>query len=157
LRPMGAPRERRTAVSDKDGRAFGLLDFRTSEHVELLLDGRHPLRVSRAHFVGRAQGAELRLTQGADEVFLGKLVTTIDGIDLGTVVEVVRGKDGAVEAFIASTGGEEEALAVPPQFAREVSSHIILEPSVEEVQAAQEAARASPRVHAAIARASRQR
>jgi len=144
-------------VLDREGKVFGTLDFRAPEHVEVILAGNHVVRVSRSHFVGRAQGAELRLTVKADEVFLGKQVTTIDGIDLGPVVEVVRDSGGRIEALICRAGGEATPVAVPPAFLREVTAHIILEPSDEEVMAAQGRAAASKAVRAAIARARAER
>ena len=95
----------------------------------------------------------VRLKVKGDEVFMGKGVTTIDGIDLGPVAEVVHSPDGGFEALIAVPGAEGSPLAVPLGAVREVSAHIILEPSAEEVRAMQDGARRSPAVARALHRA----
>jgi hypothetical protein len=66
---------------------------------------------------------------------------------------VVRGADDAIDALIVDGSGEEGLLAVPLPFVREVSGHIILEPSAEEVEAAQSAVTRKAGVAAALARA----
>ncbi len=143
----------RIPVLDGEGRAFGSLDFETPDHVEVLLEGAGSVRIARSHFAGAGGLGRVRLKVKGDHVFLGKGVTTIDGIDLGTVAEVVHAKDGGFEALIAVRGAEGGALAVPLAAVREVSAHIILEPSAEEVRALQEGASRSPAVAAALARA----
>lgn len=139
-------------VLDKDGRKFAELDFRAPDHIEVILAGGEIVRISRAHFEEGGQSRELRLKVGADDVFQGKGVTTIDGIDVGTVVEVVRDARGDIEAVIVAAGGEGGALAVPPRSIREVASHIILEPSAEEVEWAQPALLKSRALRSAVER-----
>lgn len=147
----------RAAVLDKDGRPFGELDYRAPDHIEVVLNGRDIVRISKSHFEARGEGAQLTLEVGGDDVFLRKNVTTIDGIDLGRVAKVVRSPDGGFEALVVMSGGEGAPLAVPIRFVREVSAHIILEPSAEDVDAAQGDAVRSPRVRDAIARAAGRR
>lgn len=150
---MGAKEPRREPIADQRGRAFGELDFRAAEHIEVVLNGRDIVRVAKSHFAERGEAGALRLKVTGEEVFLGKAVTTIDGIEIGRVVEVVRGPAGEWEALIAAQEGEAAPLAVPLPFVREVSAHIILEPSAEDVGAAQADAARSPRVREALARA----
>ncbi len=142
----------RPAVTDAAGNAVGHLDFRAAEHIEVVLLGGHAVRIGRAHFEGMGEGPELRLSTGADEVFLGRPVTTIDGIDIGAAVAVAYAPSAAFEALIVAPAAEGELLAVPFSFVREVAAHIILEPSAEEVRGAQEQARALPGVAAALER-----
>lgn len=137
VRPVTEAKGRAVPVVDKDGRKFAQLDYRAPDHIEVVLGGRDIVRISRAHFVGDGREGELRLKVAGNDIFLGKGVTTIDGIDLGPVVEVVRDRRGEIEAVVVAGGGEEGALAVPPRFIREVAAHIILEPSAEEVAEAQ--------------------
>jgi len=143
----------RIEVLDRAGRRFGALDFETPDHVEVVLDGAGPIRISRTHFEAGGGLGKLRLKGEGDQVFLGKAVTTIDGIDLGPVVEVVRAEGGRFEALIAALPGEGGALAVPMEAVREVSAHIILEPAAEEVRAMQAKARRSAGVASALRRA----
>lgn len=154
---MGNPEEpvagRGIPVLDAEGRPFGALDFETPDHLEVLLEGAGSVRIARSHFEGGSGPRGVRLKVKGDRVFLGKGVTTIDGIELGTVREVVRTAQGGFEALIAGQGAEGGALAVPLSAVREVSAHIILEPSAEEVRGLQEAASLSPAVAAALARA----
>lgn len=147
----------RAAVLDKDGRTFGELDYRAPDHIEVVLNGRDIVRISKSHFHARGEGADLKLRVRGDDVFMKKAVTTIDGIDLGRVAEVVRSPDGSFEALVVLSGGEGAPLAVPIRFVREVSAHIILEPSAEDVEGAQGAAVRSPRVRDALARAAERR
>lgn len=142
-------------VVDRDGRKFAELDYRAPDHIEVVLGGRDIVRISRAHFVGDGREGELRLKVAGNEIFLGKGVTTIDGIDLGPVVEVVRDRRGEIEAVVVAAGGEEGALAVPPRFIREVAAHIILEPSAEEVAQAQPLLLKSKPLRDAVARRGR--
>jgi sporulation protein YlmC with PRC-barrel domain len=150
---MGALAPAREKILDCDGRPFGELDFPAPDHIEVVLNGKDVVRIGRTHFEGKGELRPLRLAVSGDDVFRLKRVTTIDGIDLGEVSAVVRGARGAIEALIVSPGGEEEPLAVPLAFVREVSAHIILEPSAEEVGAAQASARALPAVREALRRA----
>ena len=143
----------REGVVDADGAPFGTLDFPAADHLEVLVGGTTPVRVAREHFVGGGRAGPAQLNVTGDGLFLEKHVTTIDGIDLGSVCAVVRGRGGAVEALVVDGSGEGGLLAVPLPFVREVSAHIILEPSAEEVEAAQGSAAASPSVKAALARA----
>lgn len=145
----------RLPVLDAEGRPFGALDFETPDHFEVVLEGTGSVRIARSHFEGAGGLGRVRLKVKGDNVFLGKGVTTIDGIDLGTVAEVVHTREGGFEALIAFRGAEGGALAVPLSAVREVSAHIILEPSAEEVRALQEAASRSETVAAALARARR--
>jgi sporulation protein YlmC with PRC-barrel domain len=150
---MGALATAGESVLDRDGRLFGELDFPAPDHIEVVLNGKDVVRIARAHFEGWGDSRPLRLTVSGDDVFRYKRVTTIDGIDLGEVLSVVRNARGAIEALIVSGGGEGEPVAVPLPFVREVSAHIILEPSAEEVDAAQPSARAVPAVREALRRA----
>ena len=150
---MPEPSPAREPVEDAEGQRFGDLDFPTPDHLEVLVGGKTPVRVGREHFERGGQGAPFRLKVKGDALFVGKHVTTIDGIDLGGVSAVVHDTGGAAEALIVVGGGEDGPLAVPLRFVREVSAHIILEPSAEEVTEAQGAALNSPRVSAAVARA----
>ncbi|HEX9709791.1 MAG TPA: hypothetical protein VGB42_07510 [Candidatus Thermoplasmatota archaeon] len=142
-------------VTDARGERFGHLDFRAAEHIEVVLVGGHAVRIARTHFQGMAAGPELRLTTRGDEVFLGRHVTTIDGIDIGPAVAVARDGRGAFQALVVGGGGESGPLAVPFAFVREVTAHIILEPSEQEVRDAQREARALPGVAGALRRAAR--
>jgi hypothetical protein len=144
-----------TPVADARGELVGHLDFRAAEHIEVVLLGGHGVRVGRAHFEGQGAGSDLRLKTRAEAVFAGRVVTTIDGIDIGKAVAVARGPGGTFEAIVLAPQGEAGALAVPFEFVREVSAHIILEPSEEEVRNAQGRAHALPGVAQALARAAR--
>ena len=138
-------------VLDSQGQPFAELDYRTAEHAEVVLKGGHRIRVTLAHFAAGHGSGPLRLAMKSDEVFLEKRVTTIDGIDLGEVVAVARAPDGTVEALVAVRADNGEALAVAPGMVREVATHIILEPSEEEVREAQGAASKHPAVAQALA------
>ena len=142
--PQGPPK----TVLDSEGQPFAELDYRTADHAEVVLKGGFRIRVTLAHFAPGGSGA-LRLAMKSDEVFLEKTVTTIDGIDLGEVAAVARAPDGTVEALVAVRADNGEALAVAPAMVREVATHIILEPSEEEVRQAQGATSK----HAAVAQA----
>lgn len=142
-------------VVDRGGKAFGEVDFRAADHIEVVVNGTDVVRIGREHFEGRGEGASPRLVGTGDGVFAGKRVTTIDGIDVGEVWEVVRGEGGRMEALVVGGGGEERPSAVPLRFVREVSAHIILEPSAGELEAAQRDARRSPAVAAALRRAAK--
>jgi hypothetical protein len=150
---MARPQGPRSPVVDAEGRPFGEVDFGAADHLEVLVAGKVPVRVAREHFARRGEGAEVRLSVGGDELFLGKRVTTIDGIDLGAVTAVVREGSGGIEALLVGGGSEEGVAAVPLSFVREVSAHIILEPSAEEVAAAQAGAARDPAVAKALTRA----
>jgi len=143
----------REVVKDAAGNPFGELDFPAADHLEALVGGATPIRVGREHFDRGGKSAPFRLRVKGDALFVGKQVTTIDGIDLGAVSAVVHEGGGATEALIVGGEGEQGPVAVPIKFVREVSAHIILEPSVEEVEQAQAAALKSPRVAAALSRA----
>lgn len=145
----------RTPVLDADGRPFGALDFETPDHIEVVLEGAGSVRIARSHFEGAGGLGRVRLKGRGDSVFLGKRVTTIDGIDLGAVAEVVRSADGSFEALIVVPSAEGAPLAVPLSALREVSAHIILEPSAEEVRALQAGLARSGAVAGALARARR--
>ena len=150
---MRPTRPARELVKDAEGHAFGELDFPTADHLEVFVGGKTPIRVGREHFDRAGASAPWRLKVKGDNLFVGKHVTTIDGIDLGAVTAVVHEGGGGVETLIVGGGGEDGPVAVPIRFVREVSAHIILEPSVEEVEQAQAAVLKSPRVGAAISRA----
>ncbi len=143
----------REVVSDAEGNAFGELDFPAADHLEVLVGGATPVRVGREHFDRGGASAPFRLKGNGDALFVGKQVTTIDGIDLGAVAAVVHEGGGAAEALIVGGGGEDGPVVVPIRFVREVSAHIILEPSAEEVEQAQVGALKSPRIAAAVSRA----
>lgn len=143
----------RVQVDDAAGETFGALDFPTADHLEVLVDGKSPVRIGREHFEQGGAGAQPRLKVKGDALFLGKHVTTIDGIDLGGVAEVVRSEGREVLALIVGEPGEAGFMAVPLAFVREVSAHIILEPSAQEVSDAQGSAARLPAVAAALARA----
>jgi hypothetical protein len=142
-------------VRDSKGAVVGHLDFRAAEHIEVVLLGGHAVRIGRAHFVGSGNGHDLQLATPVDDVFVGRGVTTIDGIDIGRAVAVARDGQGALRAVIVGASGEAGALAVPFEFVREVTAHIILEPSEEEVREAQGRARALPGVAEALLRVAR--
>lgn len=144
-----------TPVTDATGAVVGHLDFRAAEHIEVVLLGGHPVRVGRSHFQGGGEAAELQLATAADDIFIGLNVTTIDGIDLGRAVAVAHDGSGAFRALIVGAAGEAGAIAVPFEFVREVTAHIILEPSEEEVREAQGRARALPGVAEPLMRAAR--
>jgi len=145
----------RIPVLDADGRPFGALDFETPDHIEVVLEGASSVRIARFHFEGAGGLGRVRVKGRGDSVFLGKGVTTIDGIDLGPVTEVVRSADGGFEALIVLRSAEDTPLAVPLTAVREVSAHIILEPSAEEVRALQAALSGKSAVAGALARARR--
>lgn len=152
---MAPPASAPAPVTDASGAVVGHLDFRAAEHIEVVLAGGHTVRVGRAHFEGGGQEGALRLAGQADDVFIGRHVTTIDGIDIGKAVAVAHDDGGAFQAIIVGAAGEAGAIAVPFDFVREVTGHIILEPSEEEVRDAQGRARALPGVAEALMRVAR--
>lgn len=151
---MPAPRPKpRIPVLDAEGRPFGDLDYRAAEHVEVIFGGRDIIRIANRYFdLGDPSAPVVRLKSRGDGVFLGQDVTTIDGVDLGTVVEVVHDAAGQLEVLVlrSRTGGP--PLAVPRAFVREVTHHIILEPSDMEVWDEQPALAKDARVRAALER-----
>jgi sporulation protein YlmC with PRC-barrel domain len=153
LGSVGRSKPGREPVEDAEGKPFGDLDFPTADHLEVLVGGTTPVRVGREHFEKRGEGRPPKLHVAGEQLFMGKGVTTIDGIDLGTVEAVVRAPGGAIEALVVGGSSEAGFMAVPLGFVREVSAHIILEPSAEEVEAAQAHAASSPRMASALARA----
>ncbi len=144
-------------MTDAEGTAFGVIDFRVPEAIEVVLVGGHAVRIAKAHFEGQAAGASLRLKTAADAVFVGRQVTTIDGIDLGRAVAVAHSDAGSFEALVVDAGSEAGLLAVPFASVREVAAHIILEPSAQEVRDDQPSVLALPSVAATVERARAER